>query len=142
MKSFLLASFVALTTLACGSTPPAAFQVKSVDNGSVVDRFLNLQESLYALIAESPTADDAIAKITAYCEQNAAAVERMIADRDALADDPDGAAQRAEFERRGAALSERAEKELSHKNDMLADGRVLDSMSACLGPETDDGAPE
>jgi len=141
MKSLLVSSFIALTLLACGSTP-AAFQVKPIGDGPVVDRFLNLQESLYALIAESPTADDAIAKITAYCEQNAAAVERMIADRDALVDDPDGDAQRDAFMRRGAALSERAEKQLAHKDAMLADGRVLDSMSTCLGPETDGSAPE
>lgn len=82
----VLAVIVPLALGACASTP--TLTVRGVPTGgTVVDRMMLFQESLYAIAGRSASPSETALGVTAYCEDNRDALERMGADASALTED-------------------------------------------------------
>lgn len=125
MRHLALAIVFVLT--ACGSSGLA---VRSLDEGSLGDRYLFLVESQFALIAKASSAADAVKRIEAYCEQEAASIAKIRQDGADMTE--------AEAEELGKSLAprfeslmERAKAELEDKVAILADATVLGAMAQC-----------
>lgn len=123
-----LAFTLLLTPLmACGGT---AFNVRSLDSGSLTDRYLHLVESQFALVAQSSSAADAVTRIEGYCAREAAAIEQIRKDGEDLTE-----AEQAELGKQVAPrlekLIKRAESELEGKAHILGDQSVLAAMANC-----------
>lgn len=111
----------------CGSN---ALNVRSLDSGTLGDRYLNLLESQFALVAKSSSAADAVARIEAYCAREAAAIDRIRADGAGLSESEArelGETIGPRFEK----IVKRAEAELEDKTHILADTSVLTAMATC-----------
>lgn len=67
--------------VACGGS---AFNVRSLDSGSLTDRYIHLVESQFALVAQSSSAADAVTRIEGYCAREAAAIEQLRKDGEDL----------------------------------------------------------
>lgn len=123
-----LAFTLLLTPLmACGGT---AFHVRSLDSGSLTDRYLHLVESQFALVAQSSSAADAVTRIEGYCAREAAAIEQIRKDGEDLTE-----AEQQELGKQVAPrlekLIKRAESELEGKAHILGDQSVLVAMANC-----------
>jgi len=135
VKTFLIASFIALSTLACGS---GGLSVKSIESGSLAERAANLSESVFALVAQSSTAAEAVTKIDNYCQQNAGAIDRMKAESEGF-DEAESEAFQKDLAKRAEAVQKRAEKALAGKEEVMADPAVLAAIFRCTPMGADDG---
>lgn len=120
-----------LFLVACGSN---ALNIRSLDSGSLSDRYLNLAESQFALVAKSSSVADAVARIQEYCAREADSIEKMRQDSAGLSE--------AETEELGRAivpridkLVKRAEAALESKTHILSDASVLNAMASCAPQE-------
>jgi len=145
VKTFIIASFIALSTLACGSSPD--LKVHSLEGGSLADRVSNLTETMFALVAQSNTPAEAAAKIDSYCQQNAQAIDAMKAEGQAL-EGADAEAFGNSIAKRMESIQKRAEKALAGKEAVMTDADVLGAMFRCtpmpvdaLEGDTTDEAP-
>lgn len=129
-----------LPIAACGSS--SALRVRAPDHGSLVDRTVTLQESMYALVGKSAGSDEAAMRIGEYCEANVAWLAKM---RDDAAAIPESSQQAFAIELRDktVALVERVEKALSERKILLmADQRVLAAIQTCAPrPPSEPEAP-
>lgn len=116
-----------LFLVACGSN---ALNVRSLDSGSLSDRYLHLAESQFALVAKSSSAADAVARIEAYCDREAASIEKLRQDGSGL-NEAEVEAFGMEIAPRLEKLVKRAEAELESKVHILSDPSVLKAMAAC-----------
>jgi len=137
VKTFLIASFIAISTLACGSSPD--LKVHSLEGGSLVDRVSNLSESIFALVAQSSTPAEAASKIDNYCQQNAQAIDAMKNEGQAL-EGADAEAFGNQLAKRMEVIQKRAEKALAGKEAVIADAAVMGAMFRCTPMPAD--APE
>jgi len=129
---FVAAStLAALTSLgACASSPELR---QRPIQGSVADRMLAIQESMFALIAKSHSSDEAADRITQYCEDERAAIEQLAADSEAMS----GAEMQAmadDLTRRSQKLIDRASEALEDRVHVMTDGRVIVAMARCRTP--------
>ena len=116
-----------LFLVGCGSN---ALNVRSLDEGTLGDRYLNLLESQFALVAKSSSAADAVSRIEVYCAREAVAIGKISEESADLSE--------AELKELGKSIAprfekivERAEAELEDKTHILADTSVLTAMAAC-----------
>jgi hypothetical protein len=112
---------------ACGGN---SLVVRSLDEGSLGDRYLYLVESQFALIAKSSSAEDAVQRIGVYCAEQAPAIEKLRQDGAGMTE--------AEGEELGKSLAPRFEKlmqrakdALEDKASILGDMTVLAAMAQC-----------
>lgn len=118
-----------------------AFTVRSLDSGSLTDRYIFLVESQFALVAQSSSAADAVTRIEAYCAREAAAIEQIRRDGDDLTE-----AEQQELGKQVAPrlqkLIERAQSELEGKAHILGDQSVLTAMANCAPRPMPEPQPE
>lgn len=139
MKRLILTlTFLLVPLVGCGSS---AFNVRSLDSGSLTDRYIYLVESQFALVAESSSAADAVRRIEGYCAREAAAIEQIRQDGEGLTE-----AEQAELAKqvtpRLEKLIKRAESELEGKAHILGDPGVLTAMKNCAPREMPTPEPE
>lgn len=124
--------------MACGGS---AFNVRSLDSGSLTDRYVHLVESQFALVARSSSAADAVTRIEDYCAREAAAIEQIRKDGEDLTE-----AEQAELAKqvtpRLEKLIKRAQSELEGKAHILGDQSVLTAMANCAPRELPGPQPE
>jgi hypothetical protein len=124
--------------VACGGN---AFNVRSLDSGSLTDRYINLVESQFALIAQSSSPADAVSRIEDYCAREAAAIEQIRKDGEDLTE-----AEQNELGKQVAPslekLIKRAESELEKKAHILGDQSVLTAMANCAPRPMAEPQPE
>lgn len=140
MKHLVILALV-LTLGACASAPELK---QRPIQGTVADRLLAIQESMFALIARSSTSTEAAERITAYCQSESEAIEQLTADAGALGEEgPEAEALRNEVARRSEKLIDRASEALEDRVHLMTDGQVIVAMARCrTRPESPSIHPE
>lgn len=116
------------TLVACASSP--GIRMRPIE-GTIADRLLALQESVFALIIESDSSIEAAERITQYCADHSAAIEQLAAESAALGEGPEAQALAVEVAERGEKLVDRASEALEDRVHLLTDGRVVIAMAQC-----------
>jgi len=126
----LAALIAALVLPACASAPG----LQRVElQGSLADRLMAFEETLFWLVSRSASSQDAAQRVTAYCQENAQAIEEMARESESLSPD-DVAALTKEVAQRKEKLVERASGELEGREHLLTDGVVIVAMLQCRQP--------
>ncbi|MFO0747228.1 MAG: hypothetical protein U1F43_16415 [Myxococcota bacterium] len=140
MKRLVVALALALPLAvgACASKPE--LRVMGLDHGSVLDRTMALQESVYAIAGQSAGPDEAAMRLDRYCDEHKDELAQLRLDAGQLTPDEQTAFAKALVERT-QKLVERV-KDAIGENGMLklVDPIVLKSMGACRG-EVPEEAP-
>lgn len=116
---------------ACGTT----LKERAPVEGSLAERTMAFQESIFAAIERSDTAGEAAGRISRYCERHAPAFAQLRTDAGALEGDP-GAVMAFTMELMAGIedLAQRAESALSNKAHMLEAPEVLGAIQNCNVP--------
>ncbi len=115
----------------CGTT----LKERAPVEGSLAERTMVFQESIFAAIERSDTPKEAAARIAKYCERNADAFAQLRVDATALEGDPAAVmAFTMEIISGIEDLARRSQDALSDKADMLEAPEVLGAIENCNVP--------